>query len=63
VAKAVIDESGLPVAAILFIAPVARQSHAYATDLAQQLSDAVPEARHRLGLRPPADGNGSSPLR
>lgn len=59
VAKAVLAASGLPVAAVLLIAPIARRSPQYAAQLAQHLCDAVPEARRRLGLRSPAAENGS----
>lgn len=61
VAKAVLDEAGLPVAAILFIAPIARRSPDYTVALAQRLEDAMPEARRRLGLSatPSVNGNGT----
>jgi DNA-binding IclR family transcriptional regulator len=60
VAKAVLDESGSALAAILLIAPITRQSQTYAKELARHLQDAIPEARGRLGLAADADRAGAA---
>jgi DNA-binding IclR family transcriptional regulator len=60
IAKPVLDESGHPVAAILLIAPLARQSADYADQLVKHLSDAIPEAQRRLGLGAPRAGRSRS---
>lgn len=50
VAKPILDDHGLPVAAILLMSPLDRESPEYREHLVGHLQAAIPQARRRLGL-------------
>lgn len=52
IAKAILDDNGLPTVGILLIAPLDRRTPETTRRLVAQLERAAPDARRRLGLRP-----------
>ncbi|UGS38317.1 IclR family transcriptional regulator [Capillimicrobium parvum] len=56
IAQAVVDDHEQPLAAILLIAPLARRTSRHAARLRAALQEALPDARHRLGLSPGPTG-------